>query len=288
MVIFMEINDMFGRIEEIKGIHDALKRVSYNTWLVLDLDKTVMESKLDLGGDQWFTSLMSHAVLSEPDKDLAFMSVIAIYHAVQAYIRAQVVEPEIITVIRALQDIGIPVLALTARDECIGASTIRQLKDIGIDFSRHPIALRDGTSFKQGIIFCNGANKGEALRTFFAECKGRPQHVVMLDDREKHLLNVKHVVEELGIRFDGLRYGYLDEKVELFDREKASYQLAHLKERLPFEVQATIDRLHLISDDMAAAIIPSQFSHGFFDKDPTDHASIDRERRDAEARITLA
>ena len=82
---------------------------------------------------------------------------------------------------------------------------------------------------------------------------------------------------ELHISFHGLRYGHLDKKVELFDREKASYQLAHLKERLPLEVQDMIDQLHIISEGMVAEVIPSQFSHGFFDKAPTPRVSTDRE-----------
>ncbi len=263
---------MFGKIEEIKAVNDALKRVSYNTWLVLDLDNTVMESSLELGGDQWFTSLLHHANLSEPDQELAFLSVISIYHAVQAHIRAKAVEPEIVTIINALQHIGIPVLGLTARDLSISHSTIRQLADIGIDFSNNPIEQVDGSFYEQGIIFCSGGDKGAAFKRFLERCRNQPQHVVMLDDREKHLQHVKVAVEALGISFDGLRYGFLDAKVLQFDRQTASHQLAHLKERLPPTVQASIDRLHLIPDDLPAKATASQFVHGFFDE---DHHALD-------------
>ena len=255
---------MFGKIEEINAVNDALKRVSYNTWLVLDLDNTVMESSLELGGDQWFTSLLDHANLSEPDKKLAFLSVIAIYHAVQAYIRAKAVEPEIVTIVKALQHIGIPVLGLTARDYSIRHSTIRQLDDIGIDFSINPIEQVDEAGYEHGIIFCSGGDKGVALKRFLEGCRLRPQHVVMLDDREKHLQHVKVAVEGLGITFDGLRYGFLDEKVSQFDKRTASHQLSHLKERLPPAVQDSIDRLRILPDDLPMRSIPSQFEHGFF------------------------
>lgn len=256
---------MFEKIEEIENIRQMLKRITYNTWLVLDLDNTVMESSLELGGDQWFTSLLHHAEIVGSNKELTVAAVIAIYHAVQEHVRTQAVEPSIVAVIRALQDIGVPILALTARDHSIRFSTIRQLSNVGIDFSRNPVRLRDGSTFDQGIIFCSGGNKGEALREFLCRCIENPDHIVMLDDKEKHLQHVKTALKSLRIPFAGLRYGFLDEKILQFNSKAASHQLACLKPRLPKAIQDTIDSLKITTDDLLIPCSPSPFSHGFFD-----------------------
>ena len=101
---------MLSKIEEISHVKSSLKNISFDTWVFLDLDNTVMESVLDLGGDQWFSYLMRNAA-----SDSSAEPIIKLYYAVQAHIRSQAVEPEIVLMINALQAIGVPVFALTAR-----------------------------------------------------------------------------------------------------------------------------------------------------------------------------
>lgn len=45
---------------EIKNFREALKDIHFDTWLVLDLDNTVMTPKIAFGGDAWFEGLFSH------------------------------------------------------------------------------------------------------------------------------------------------------------------------------------------------------------------------------------
>nr|WP_028387605.1 DUF2608 domain-containing protein [Legionella fairfieldensis] len=148
-------------IKETLTIKTALKNISYDTWLVLDLDNTVMESVLEVGSDQWFTNLVDYAMKVFLDQREATRLALLIYGAVQVHVRTKAVEPGIVKIIKALQDIGIPVFALTARDIAIKQSTIRQMEAIGIDFSRNCINVNN-PSYEKGIIFCNGKNKSVA------------------------------------------------------------------------------------------------------------------------------
>ncbi|OGV43198.1 MAG: hypothetical protein A3F46_03535 [Legionellales bacterium RIFCSPHIGHO2_12_FULL_42_9] len=238
------------KIKEIQTIHEALKGISYDTWFILDLDNTVMWSRLELGGDAWFGSLLKHACEHIHDEQTANALVIAIYRTVQFHMRTQAVEPGIVTIIKALQAIGIPVIGLTARDEYLEKPTVRQLKDIGIKL------------FK--IIYCDGQHKGDKLINFLSQCEELPAHIAMVDDKGKYLKQVADMIEPLGINFTGFRYGFLDEKVKQFDMQTANIQLAYIKERFPKSVQDAIEQLHLVPEEQADRYSPSLFAHGFF------------------------
>ena len=250
---------MLARIIEIKNIHEAFEIKDYeNLWVLFDLDNTVMWPRLELGGDAWFNCLLTHASQQIPHKETATALVVAVYHSVQSHVRTQAVEPETVTFIQELQARGVNVMGLTARDAFISAPTLRQLHDIGIDFTQ--------------IIYCNGGNKGEKLKIFLESCKlasTLPDHIVMFDDKLGHLKHVQAVLESFEIDFTGFRYGFLDEKVKQFDMRTSKIQLAHLKERLPPLTQSAIEQLNLAPTPVSSPdrLSPSLFAHGFFPLD---------------------
>jgi hypothetical protein len=243
---------------------EALKEISYNTWLIVDLDNTVMTSRIDLGGDAWFTSLCEHAASQDTDPAVTMALVFVLYNMVQNFVRTMPVEPEIVLIIKALQNIGVPVFGLTARSYPIRQATVRQLADIGINFSINCIAPGDGVSYEQGIIYCGGQNKGDFLSNFLIQYNQSPEHIVMLDDKSKYLGHVGNATESLSIRFSGFHYRCFDERLKQFDMKRANIQLAHLIERLPPEVQDAIKQLNLIPDDVDLSHHSSNFAHHFY------------------------
>lgn len=266
-----------SQVLDSQSIRDILKLITHESWVILDLDNTVMESLLELGSDQWFTKLIEHACHHMPENTTSAVAlVITIYQAVQHHIQTQAVEPEVVNLIKALQDVGIPVLALTARDHSLIETTFRQLDEIGIDFSKNQHGHRptvslgnnpkNAATYHGGIIFCNGNDKGECLSAFLEKCTKHPRHVVMVDDKQKHLSHVRTAVEALQIRFDGLRYGLLDTKVKNIDMKKAHAQLIHLKDKLPSPIQDAIDKLQINSSSAAA---DSVIFSNFFAPDPS-------------------
>lgn len=269
-----------GSIKEIHDIRAILNLFDpLNTWLILDLDNTVIESRISFGGDQWFTQLMSHAS-HMPDKDKAIALIIDAYHAAQHHVRVKEVDPAIINIIKAIQDIGVPIIALTARGEPIIEATIRQLQDIGIDFARnsqtHSSQLHLGSDknkccYFNGIIYCSGNDKGKCLSAFLEQCEAPPSHVIMIDDKEKYLLSVKQAVEEFNIGFNGLRYGLLDEKVKQHDQKIAHKELSYIVHKFSPHVRKAVEKLNLLPEKLDSHPV---MSDAFFDKLP--HNSLEK------------
>jgi len=116
------------------------------------------------------------------------------------------------------------VIALTARSKRIISTTINQLKELGVDFSQEKIAQKKinfekfpyPTFFKGGIIFCSDNNKGKILKEFLKQTNLNPKKIIFVDDKEKCLTRVESALKNKHIKFTGLRYGFLDEKVKEF------------------------------------------------------------------------
>lgn len=255
---------MFQKITEIKNFREALKDIHFDTWLVLDLDNTVMTPRISFGGDAWFEGLFSHVLQQNLEPALVRPSLMSVYNAAQSFVRTSAVEPNIVNIIKALQDIGIPVIGLTARGYSIRHQTLRQLADMGVDLSRNSIVPNDNSSCQGGVIFCAGGDKGEHLTSFLSQLGRTPHHIVMLDDKEKHLERVKIALKPLGVKFSGFRYGYLDGEVKQFSMQAANLQLAHLWEWLSATVQEDVKKLKLISEELIGTLSPLVYSESFF------------------------
>jgi len=222
-------------ISESKTFRDVLKKCSYDTFIVLDLDNTTIESIAEgnVGSDQWFENLFRHANAIKIDSDKATQLILTLYHAVQLHIQVKPVEPEIVRIIKALQDIHVPILAFTARSKKILEPTLRQLAEVDISFARQfgksnfEFVIDGGhiITYCDGIVFCDGKDKGKCLAEFFKKIKYYPAHVLMLDDKLKHLNSVKAIVNGYGGRFEGIRCGHLDEKVASFEMKTSMQAL---------------------------------------------------------------
>src|SRR5579872_2364098 len=95
-----------SKIVKSQSIRDVLNLTTFGTWVVLDLDNTVIESLFELGSDQWFSKLIAYACEKKSENTpSAVEQVIELYTAVQHHLRMKAVEPEVAKLIRALQDI---------------------------------------------------------------------------------------------------------------------------------------------------------------------------------------
>lgn len=253
-------------IYQSNNIRDILKYCTYNTWILFDLDNTVCEPIQDLGSDQWFTSFFEYAATVTLDKAEAFSLVITVYDAVQQHVSHRAVEPGIVRLIYLLQEAGVPVLGLTARSNRITERTLQQLGEIGIDFSRYwgkahidlSVEGKQTPVFHNGIIFCDGLDKGKCFKSFSDYIDFFPPAVVMADDKEKHLHAVNKVVENAGGSFVGLRYGYLDEKAAGLDLSRATVELTNISHLLPEGAREAIAKLKVSS---SVLVSNSLFSH---------------------------
>ncbi len=222
---------------ESKSITDVKKFDEDNaSWFLFDLDNTLQEASDELGSDQWFRELCNIGATIKLEDGNAISLVIAIYHSVQKHVNTVVVEPEAVELIRSLQQSGRRVMGLTSRATCLEDTTYRQLESIGIDL-------------KNNIIFCSGKDKGLCFVQYLQQRDEKPNHVIMAEDLEKHLVSLRVALTPLGIKFTGVRYGYLDEKVKQINMNKAHAQLLQLKPHLPDSTQRMIEVLGIKVDN---------------------------------------
>jgi hypothetical protein len=256
-------SDLSNSIIETNSMRDILKLITYNTCVIFDLDNTVMESFHELGSDQWFVKLIEHACQVIPNTDEAIACVVALYHAVQHHVTAKAVETNVAMLIKRLQEAGVSIVAVTARDACLVAPTLRQLKSIGIDFSYQGIdtvsepIVKDNklvAYYHQGIIFCSGNDKGVCFEAYAKQYGCHVQSMLVIDDKEKHLRALQKTAKSMGVlSFKGVRYGYLDQKVSELDMQAAHIQLHYLKPTLPAAVHPHIEKLQIPACDLTVA-----------------------------------
>jgi hypothetical protein len=215
-----------AEIRETKSMQEVFAAVDTNTLLVLDIDNTLIHPAGQLGSDQWYYYLSRRLQQTEKlDERAAADKANDIWNKVQERIAVVPVETDSVTRLRALQDQGIKVLALTARSPDSRTITCKQLASAGYDLSRSTITTNKvawqengAIEFADGILMVGEHNsKGPALARFFKEVGYRPTRIVYADDRSKHTQSLEKVFGNSEIAFLGFRYGAADAKVQEFN-----------------------------------------------------------------------
>jgi uncharacterized protein DUF2608 len=242
-------------IQESKTIKDILQHCSFDSLVVFDLDNTIIRPTHveDLGSDQWFCSLFKHAIEALVDPNEARLLAVALSDYIQSVIDVKLVEAETVGIIKKLQAIHIPVLGLTARGLAVADITQKQLDKVDVHFTPYGekiIKLDIGNSerdvyFKDGIIFCDGADKGKCLMEFF-KVIGRSFNVIMVDDAKKNLSCVQEAIKQKKISFVGLRYGVMDQRAKSFCMFRAMKKYTDIKHILPEKAREIVEKLQLV------------------------------------------
>ncbi len=236
-----------------------------------------------LGSDKWFSMLLMHAFTVIPDRDLARKLTVQLSDYVQDIIKFKPVEDRTAKILKLLSDVGLPIMGLTARHVKSSEMTERQLQSAGISFSQpdnevdslvkqsthsesksvqlHGEVVKlskssDGVvqldigdptrkpCYKNGILYCDGADKGKCLAAFLAYL-GVQYSVVMADDAKHNLECIlkEAIAEEFS--FIGLRYGRTDKLVEKFSMPAAMEKMKEKMHLLPLEALELIKELKL-------------------------------------------
>lgn len=242
-------------ITESKSIRSVLKLISWNSVLLVDLDNTLMESENELGGDAWFTSLCCYAPSVINNKEQALAVSIALYKKIQRWVNTKPVEETTAKIIKLLQLSHVPIIAITARSQSIEWDTLRQLDKIKIKFNslgiaQQPLFINNTNEkpalYSDGIIYCDGKDKGLCFKSFIEANHLKLKHVVMIDDKIHHLDRVKKQLDSLGVRFNGIHYTHLDEQLAEFNFNEAHEVLAGLFNQLDPTTQGHVHQLNLL------------------------------------------
>lgn len=228
----------FAKIVDIKHMAEINKYISNDTYVVFDIDNTLVEPTQLLGSDQWFYSRLSELKTKGLDKTAAVEKALNEWIAVQHITKVQLIEKNTAKIIDGLQKRGLFVFCLTTRHREMALCTFGQLKKLGLDFrnsspTKEKELLIDVDSqlhYKDGVIYTSGGHKGAAFIKFMDAIGHKPAKVIFINDNMKPLKEVEEYSEKRGVDFIGLRYGYLDEKVKQFSKETSDVQFKKFSE----------------------------------------------------------
>lgn len=243
-------------IFECQTVRDVLKYCSYNTLVIFDLDNTLFRPTRaeEVASEQFCTKIFEQAFVVSSDRTEALSLAITVCNAARKNVTIKLVEPNAAIIIKRLQDIGIPVLALTARggEEDIEV-TEKQLNSVSVDFSKQWKNLssfkikkdeRFRSSYQNGVIYCDGAGKGICLSDFIKQINYKPA-IVMIDDKKENLVNLCEHMNHHDIDFIGLRYGFLDSRVSMFDMVRSQNHLLRLQSFFSPSEKRAIEKLQI-------------------------------------------
>lgn len=241
---------------ELEAIEKQLPAGS--TLFVFDIDNTLLTTKIDLGGDAWFSWQEGLLKTNPGDPDLVAQDFAGLIN-VQGwmYTLGQMRPTEVITpvVFKALQDAGHPVILLTSRGLDFENLTTKELKRNGYDTQKAAIAPRAGFAaaflpydinnpeaaclsvedvarlglheaqpviYRAGIMMTSGQNKGAMLRALLCKLRKHYDHIVFVDDQQKHVDRMFTAYESQPGDVRAIRYGQMDGQVAAFNASDKS------------------------------------------------------------------
>lgn len=258
-----------GKIVETTTMQDVSKSIQGPTWVLFDVDDTIMDSAHHLSSGPWISFYWKKVPTLFPNKTEIIEKLM--WHVTQKVPVKPIEEitPCLISHLQNRKDVV--VLGLTARSQVsmVGENgapedlTVRQLRSIGVNFSqtKYPRNLVKHASFHQGIIFTSGKLKGPTLREILAHAKVKPRRVIFIDDLHKQASSVDQAMKAEGITcicfvykrgelvrpaFDPhigtiqLKYLLMHEKL-LSDTEADSLKLNHPKEHMDHLLREVVE-----------------------------------------------
>ncbi len=223
-----------AQIIDIKNINEIKKtKINKETLIVFDLDNTIMRPKQSLGSDQWFYNRLEAYQGKGFDYNEAKEKTLTDFYEIQAITKVQLVEEDVRKIIGNLQKDNYLVVGLTARDPDFSLAALKQLNSLDVDLSKTApykkrIFFENGSSFRKGILFAFGQDKGKILSSFFEKINFKPKSIIFIDDKLSHVKEMENFCKSSKIKFIGYRYGYLDDNVKEFNAEIANIQQKYL------------------------------------------------------------
>ncbi len=227
---------LFGKIIETKKMQEILKDVSAHSLVVFDLDNTIMEAGQTLGSDQWFEYRITQLKNSGESAEVAVEHAVSDWEKINYKGTVRLVETVTPSIIKKIQDRGIPTMGLTARPASFLEKSLSQLRSLHVPIARRTVTDaileiqdKDLAVFKEGVLSVGLNNKGTILVKLLNEIGMTPERVIFVDDKVKNVKNVDEALEAVSIPSFAHRYGAADSKVKAFDAKLADFELNYFQ-----------------------------------------------------------
>lgn len=191
------------------------------TLLALDIDDTLLTSPRFFGSDAWYEwqkTLSPQAPGYVPCK----FDVIAMSYEVGTQVPTQA------DAVAAINAITLDKIMITSRSPMYRNGTIRELEQAGYQlppslqpglagaiYDYQPEANHPGVtlSYHQGVLMAAGQNKGRTLIDLMRHLQIEYDRVVLVDDGEKNINEMREATTSAGIDYRGVHYTRIDKKV---------------------------------------------------------------------------
>jgi len=229
-----------------RDIIELIDEVGRNKVLVVfDIDNTLLAMEQGLGADQWYEwqKELSKNDQCNPDNVGNRFAVQGALYFVSAMRNTQADGPG---QVKAIQDLGVPVISLTSRGMEFELQTFRELRRNGYSFSYTAIGppggyekpfipVKDGrfSLYQDGVFLTAGQHKGQMLLALLDKTgTPMPGVIVMTDDKQKNLEAIKETFAALEVPVHAWRYTGEDENVRSFDPDLANDQWKSIEDAL--------------------------------------------------------
>ena len=205
--------------------------------VVFDIDNTLLAMEQGLGSDQWY-DWQKH--LSEDDQcnPRNVGDRFAVQGALYFVSAMRLTQQDGAKQVRAIQDEGVPVIALTSRGMNYQLQTFRELRRNNLNFSYSAIGPEGGIDepfmpvtdgrlslYEDGVFLTAGQHKGEMLYALLEKTgTPLPRVIVMIDDKQYNLDAIKETFSALNIPVRAWRYTGEDKNVREFKTDQADKQ----------------------------------------------------------------
>lgn len=212
-------------IDDLAQVAPALAEGRGHTLLVLDIDDTLLTSDGFFGSDKWYEWQKSLPA-SDPGKVPCLFDVISMNYETGTQIPTQPDGPALIN--------ALPVdkLLLTSRNPLYRGGTLRTLQAAGYalpamlggqvegrswDFRKAADAKPVRVFYDQGLFMTTGQDKGLALLNLLQGLHLRYDRVVLVDDGQKNIDNMRAALQVAHIDYLGLHFTRVNKDISSDD-----------------------------------------------------------------------
>lgn len=208
---------------------------SENILVVFDIDNTLLAMPQGLGSDQWYEwqKELSNNDHCNPDN---VGNRFAVQGALYFASAMRPTQPDASAQVKAIQKLGIPVIALTSRGQDYRLQTFRELRRNGFDFTFSAIGpvggydqafipVDDGrlSRYEDGVFLTAGQHKGQMLYALLKKTGTlMPAAIIMADDKQTNLDAIKETFSALSVPVHNWRITSEDHNVAGFDAQHAA------------------------------------------------------------------
>jgi len=250
---------------------DTLKLIEktgrQNILVVFDIDNTLLAMEQGLGSDQWY-DWQKHLSKEDPCNPKNVGERFAVQGALYFVSAMRLTQADGAAQVRAIQDEGVPVIALTSRGMDYQLQTFRELRRNNLSFNYSAIGpaggfdepfipVADGrlSLYEDGVFLTSGQHKGKMLYALLEKTGiPLPTVIVMTDDKQKNLDAVKETFSALNIPVHAWRYTGEDDNVRNFNPDLADGQWNSINEALR-QIQQTLGPDNY---DLSGAVLPPE------------------------------